>query len=83
MESEKRRERLGRRNQRDRDHRTAESAQQREAQLTRQRVRDRIEPIVLRGLLPSGRVLGHKSLTAIDSKPGFYALAFLSFLRIP
>ena len=83
MESEERRERLRRRNQRDRDRRAAESAQQREARLTRQRVRDRIEHIVLRGLLPSGRVLVHRSLTAIDSRPGFYALAFLSFLRIP
>ena len=75
MESEERRERLRRRNQRDRDRRAAESAQQREARLTRQRVRDRIEPIVLCGLLPSGRVLVHRSLTAIDSRPGFYACA--------
>ena len=38
---ERRRERLSRRNQRDRDRHTAESAQQREARLARRRVRDR------------------------------------------
>ena len=41
MESEERRERLRRKNQRDRDRRAAESAQQREVRLTRQRVRNR------------------------------------------
>ena len=41
MESEERRERLRRRNQRDRDRRAAESAHQREARLARRRVRDR------------------------------------------
>ena len=42
MESEeRRRERPGCRNQRNRDHHTAESAQQREARLARWRVRDR------------------------------------------
>ena len=41
MESEERRERLRHRNQRDRDYRTAESAQKREAWLVRWRVRDR------------------------------------------
>ena len=48
-----RKERLRRRNQRDRDRRAAESAQQREALLARW-----IEAIVLRGLLPSGREFG-------------------------
>ena len=41
MESEERSERLRRRNQRDRDRRAAEIAQQREARLARRRVRDR------------------------------------------
>ena len=51
MESEERRkERLRCRNQRNRDRRATESTQQREAQLARL-----IEPIVLCGLLPSGR----------------------------
>ena len=55
MESEeRRRERLSRRNQRNRDRRAAESAQQKEARLTRCRVL-RVEPIVFCGLLPSGR----------------------------
>ena len=41
MESEERRERLRRINQRNRDRRAAESTQQREARLARRRVRDR------------------------------------------
>ena len=55
MESKDRRERLRRRNQRDRDRHTAESAQQREARLneTAGRVRDRAHRAAR--LLPSGR----------------------------
>ena len=59
MESEERKERLRHRNQLDRDRHAAETAQQREARLTRRRVL-RIKLIVLRGLPPRGRVLGHR-----------------------
>ena len=58
MESEKkRRERLKRRNQRDRDRHAAESAQQRQAQLARRRVRDRAH-CVLRSAAHRERVFG-------------------------
>ena len=61
-----RKERLRRRNQRDRDRRAAESAQQREALLARW-----IEAIVLRGLLPSGREFGsqERAIRVRDSRP--------------
>ena len=59
MESEERRGRLRRRNQRDRDCRAAESAQQREARLTKRRVRDRAHH-ASRSAAQRERVLGHR-----------------------
>jgi len=60
MESEeRRRERLRHRNQCDRDRHAAESAQQREVQLVRWRVRDRAH-CASRSAAQRERVLGHR-----------------------
>ena len=59
MESEERRERLRCRNQRDKGHRAAESAHQREALLARWRVRDRSYH-ALWSAAQWERVLGHR-----------------------
>ena len=67
MESEERkREKLRRRNQRDRDRRTAESAQQREVRLTRRRVRDRAHRAS-----PAGESFGsqERAISVSDSRP--------------
>ena len=64
---ERRRERLRRRNQCDRDRHAAESAQQKEAQLTRRRVRDRAH----RASWSVGDSFGsqERAISVTDSRP--------------
>ena len=72
MESKERREKVRRRNQRDRDRRGAESAQQREAWLARRRVRDRAHRASWSAAQLAGESLNwskERAISVRDSRP--------------